>query len=375
MNRNILGQNNYFETIVIFIFPIVISEIILSFFLYKFSFVNFSSVPMDHNKCDRKQDDNSNQQNNNNNNNAKKTFSIEDILKPKALKLHPGIITNTSPSISGIHGNTAGYHSSQVEPYGLSINTHGKKDQYDNRGIIHPTVGTIPASGFTSVIKEHVHRQEIEPPVHQRDSQFHSFSPYIHDSLSKEKDNYHKRQGSGFMTSGLRKGERFRWEENTSRGREAWTSLDNHQESDQHRDRERERQDRESSQESGKEHGSPGRSSQPSPVESASSASSCGSAVGERQESGSPLNSKNYHWDTKPDALQRPTLSSGSPVTTEHHHSPSEVEYLGLPAIPQPTYPALHQIPLQPLPGVCLPLPQVSDYISSKKIQADLRLT
>ena len=54
----------------------------------------------------------------------KKTFSIDDILKPKALKLHPGFVTSTSPSISGIHGNTAGYHSSLDKLYPLSIDYH-----------------------------------------------------------------------------------------------------------------------------------------------------------------------------------------------------------------------------------------------------------
>ncbi len=260
----------------------------------------------------------------------KKTFSIDDILKPKALKLHPGFITNTSPISSNSHANTADHHITQDKQYGLSIDFHGNRN-YD-REIIHSRGGLVSVPGqhsFTSVIREHIHRQGGEAPVHNT---VHSYSPYRHEALSKEKYNYHiKTPSSGSPTRGLRMCDTFRWEENAFSGREPRSRHDS-QESVQHRDQERERQDIESSQESGKENGSPGRSSQPSPAVSTSSSRSA-----------SP--------EGKQDSTSTPP--SNQHLTTEHHaRSTIEADYLGLPAMPHPTYPAPHHILLRSAVGM-----------------------
>ncbi len=287
----------------------------------------------------------------------KKTFSIDDILKPKALKLHPGFIT--SPSTSSIHSNSASYHGIQDKHYALSIDYHG------NQGTIHSRAGHIPGGSvprqqnYTSVIKEHIHRQEGEPPVHHRDSPFHSFRSYGPESQSKDRDIYYK--GPGSPQSGLRICDRFKWDENAFKGREA---LPIQEEPSPHRDEGRESPGRES--QDSQEEGSLGRrSSEPSPVDSSSS---FGSAAGERERrksvSSPPWTQNSPHSVIKQGA---------SPHTAQTHvSSPSEMEYLGLPAIPHPTYPASHHIPPQPLPGVCLPLPQVCDHISFKTIPPDL---
>ena len=231
-------------------------------------------------------------------------------------------------------------------------------DDHSNRGSIHSR-GLIPGGGisghhnFTSVIREHIHRHG-EGPVHQRDSPFHSYSPYRHETLSKEKDMFHKRPGSGSPPSAVKMCERFRWDENAFRGRESGASH-----SDEHaRERDEERS-------------SPARrSSQASPVDSVSSRGS--PSVGRRDSASTPPTSQRpQQADTQPQQAdtQPPypgpggsSASRGSPSTAEPHHisSPSGAEYLGLPAIPHPTYPPPHHIPPQSLPGVCLPIPQVS---------------
>ncbi len=256
----------------------------------------------------------------------KKTFSIEDILRPKALKLHPGFVTNTSPSTCGIQGITAGCHDIKDKQYALSI------DYHCNQGAIHSRAGQIPGLSepgqynFTSVIREHIHRQSGEASVHKRDSTFHSYSPYRHESNERNND---------------RNNDRFGWDENTSLGREAVSYQGSHQEVGWHQkqgslesnSRDRESQDRES-QESQEQ----GRSCQASPVVSASSPRSA-SPIGKQESSSTPPS--NQH------------------LTTENHaRSQIEADYLGPNTMPHPTYPAPHHIQPQPLP-VCLPLPQV----------------
>ncbi len=308
----------------------------------------FSSVPIDHDKCDREKDKNSNHQNNNNN--IKQTFSIDDILRPKALKLHPGFVTSTSPSSSNTHGNMVGF---QDRHYRLDIDNYGNPDYHGNRGTIHTRAGSVPKQhSFTAVIKEHIHRQGVEPSVHHKDSPFYLFSSYGPESKSKDRDIYHK--GPGFPQSGARISDKFRWDDNVLKGREG---VPIPKEQSSHRDEGREAQ--------GQERESPGRRS-PSPVESASS---CGSAseAGERERrvsvSSPPSSQYNSHSVITPHAEHEGT----SPHTAHCHvSSPSEVEYLSLPAMPHPTYPAPHHMPPQPLPGVCLPLPQVCYHTQSK---------
>ncbi len=284
----------------------------------------------------------------------KKTFSIDDILRPKALKLHPGFVAGTSPSSGDIQGSTAGCQGIQDKQYALSIHYH------HNQTAIHSRAGHIPGGSlagqqnYASVIKEHVHRQEGEPPVHHRDSPFYSFRSYGSEFQSKDRHIYYK--GPRSPQSGLRICDRFRWDENAFKAREA---VPIQKEPSPHRDEGRESSGRES--QDSREEGSPGRSCQPSP----DSSISFGSAAEEkeRRESVStpPVTSQNNsHSFIKPHAEHEGT----SPHTAQSHvSSPSEAEYLGLPTMPHPTYPAPHHIPPQPLPGVCLPLPQVCHHL------------
>ena len=308
----------------------------------------------------------------------KKTFSIDDILKPKALKLHSGFVTSTSSSTSGVHAHSANYLISQDKHYAMSIDYHG------NQGTIHSragqiSVGSVPGQhNFTSVIKEHIHRQGVEPPLYQRDSPFYRYSPYNHESMSKEKDICHKRPRSGSPSSKVRMCERFRCEENAFKGREAVSNQGSHQAwHEKQGSPDRKRQDRERQESQGREsrdieeRESLGkRSCQPSPDSSSSFGPSSEEKEGRESVSTPSVSSQ----DNSHSVIKPPVGHEGaSPHMTQSHVSSlSEVEYLGLPAMPHPTYPTPHHIQPQPLPGVCLPLPQVCNHISFKTMHPDL---